>query len=636
MFFFEDTPTPASEESYLKLSDLLGRLKKDVDEATNLKDIAGNIASQFTRIVEETEQLNKQLVAGRTRFQEFSRVINEATPGVVRLGGSYEDVRKTIFQIAEGSRRQVAASAEDVEKLFAAGKLLGTNVKDIVNSFAAAGISYDKIATKLSDSINYVQNIGLNARTVMADVTKNTESLSRFNFQNGVQGLTKMAAQASMMRLDMSKTFEFAEGVLDPEKAVETAAAFQRLGVSVGNLTDPFQLMNQSINDPSGLQTSIINVTKQFTYFDEQSKSFKINPQGILTLKELAPTIGMSAAELRKTALAAAEMDNKLKKINETGFGLKVSEEDKMLVANIATMGKGGEYEVSIKDEQGYEYQKKLTELQEEDFQRLLEQQKKAPQSIEEIQRAQLNYAEKMYAELKGLKETVVAGALGLPGMGRTMEAGANMFSGIGTALNKTLADVGFQRTLEQAKIEIQTIVSSKRTQEQKDKEIDVIYQKLKKDMLEKGSMYLDRAGVNISQLGDKQTGVMKSFTETIETLLSKAGLGGQTGKKGAGVSTDFGDRYTTDYGIITGTPNPNLPNTNQAFQNLLVGGKTGVTTITVSPTINMPAVTYQPPDGIKTPQELMDVFKKGGQQISEEMAKSIYSAMQTLGLLKK
>lgn len=636
MFFFEDTPTPASEESYLKLSDLLGRLKKDVDEATNLKDIAGNIASQFTRIVEETEQLNKQLVAGRTRFQEFSRVINEATPGVVRLGGSYEDVRKTIFQIAEGSRRQVAASAEDVEKLFAAGKLLGTNVKDIVNNFAAAGISYDKIATKLSDSINYVQNIGLNARTVMADVTKNTESLSRFNFQNGVQGLTKMAAQASMMRLDMSKTFEFAEGVLDPEKAVETAAAFQRLGVSVGNLTDPFQLMNQSINDPSGLQTSIINVTKQFTYFDEQSKSFKINPQGILTLKELAPTIGMTATELRKTALAAAEMDNKLKKINETGFGLKVSEEDKMLVANIATMGKGGEYEVSIKDEQGYEYQKKLTELQEEDFQRLLEQQKKAPQSIEEIQRAQLNYAEKMYAELKGLKETVVAGALGLPGMGRTMEAGANMFSGIGTALNKTLADVGFQRTLEQAKIEIQTIVSSKRTQEQKDKEIDVIYQKLKKDMLEKGSMYLDRAGVNISQLGDKQTGVMKSFTETIETLLSKAGLGGQTGKKGAGVSTDFGDRYTTDYGIITGTPNPNLPNTNQAFQNLLVGGKTGVTTITVSPTINMPAVTYQPPDGIKTPQELMDVFKKGGQQISEEMAKSIYSAMQTLGLLKK
>jgi len=636
MFFFDESTTPASEESYLKLSDLLGRLKKDVDEATNLKDIAGNIASQFTRIVEETEQLNKQLVAGRTRFQEFSRVINEATPGVVRLGGSYEDVRKTIFQIAEGSRRQVAASAEDVEKLFAAGKLLGTNVKDIVNNFAAAGISYDKIATKLSDSINYVQNIGLNARTVMADVTKNTESLSRFNFQNGVQGLTKMAAQASMMRLDMSKTFEFAEGVLDPEKAVETAAAFQRLGVSVGNLTDPFQLMNQSINDPSGLQTSIINVTKQFTYFDEQSKSFKINPQGILTLKELAPTIGMTATELRKTALAAAEMDNKLKKINETGFGLKVSEEDKMLVANIATMGKGGEYEVSIKDEQGYEYQKKLTELQEEDFQRLLEQQKKAPQSIEEIQRAQLNYAEKMYAELKGLKETVVAGALGLPGMGRTMEAGANMFSGIGTALNKTLADVGFQRTLEQAKIEIQTIVSSKRTQEQKDKEIDVIYQKLKKDMLEKGSMYLDRAGVNISQLGDKQTGVMKSFTETIETLLSKAGLGGQTGKKGAGVSTDFGDRYTTDYGIITGTPNPNLPNTNQAFQNLLVGGKTGVTTITVSPTINMPAVTYQPPDGIKTPQELMDVFKKGGQQISEEMAKSIYSAMQTLGLLKK
>ena len=101
-----------------------------------------------------------------------------------------------------------------------------------------------------------------------------------------------------MLRFDMKETFELADKVLDPDKAIEVASAFQRLGVSAGNLTDPFMLMNQSINDPSGLQDSLINVAKQFTYFDEQTKSFKISPQGILTLREMEQQTGVSATDM--------------------------------------------------------------------------------------------------------------------------------------------------------------------------------------------------------------------------------------------------------------------------------------------------------------------------------------------------
>jgi hypothetical protein len=113
-------------------------------------------------------------------------------------------------------------------------------------------------------------------------------------------GLAKMAAQASMLRFDMRETFTLADKVLDPAGAIDVAAAFQRLGVSVGNLADPFQLMNQSINDPSGLQTSLVEVAKSFTYFDEKTKSFKINPQGVLTLREMGEQTGVSAKEMMK------------------------------------------------------------------------------------------------------------------------------------------------------------------------------------------------------------------------------------------------------------------------------------------------------------------------------------------------
>ena len=74
--------------------------------------------------------------------------------------------------------------------------------------------------------------------------------MNRFNFQDGVMGLTKMAAQASMLRFDMSKTADFADKVMNPQGAIEMASAFQRLGVMAGDLVDPFVLMDKSINDP--------------------------------------------------------------------------------------------------------------------------------------------------------------------------------------------------------------------------------------------------------------------------------------------------------------------------------------------------------------------------------------------------
>jgi len=125
-----------------------------------------------------------------------------------------------------------------------------------------------------------------------------------------------------MLRFDMNQTFQLAEKVLSPEGAIQVASAFQRLGVSVGNLVDPFQLMNQSINDPSGLQDSLAQMTKQFSYFDEETKTFKINPQGVLTINEIANQTQMSAKELREMSLAALELDRRLSAVSAAGLSI--------------------------------------------------------------------------------------------------------------------------------------------------------------------------------------------------------------------------------------------------------------------------------------------------------------------------
>jgi hypothetical protein len=360
---------------------------------------------------EEAEKLNNAFLQGRSRLDEMDDAVSRAAAGVIRLGGSISEVSATMASIAEGSRRNVIATEEQVSELYAAARILETNAGSLVEKFAEAGYETSQIGTNLADSINYVQSVGLNAKDVMGDVTQNMSLMNKFNFSDGVQGLTKMAAQASMLRFDMSATKDFAEKVMDPEEAIKTAAGLQRLGVAFGQLGDPFAMMNDSLTNPGALQDSLIKATKQFVELDAKTGAFKINPQGLLTLREMAKETGISYDQLTKSALAAADFDKRISAISPSLQFEK--EEDKQFLANMATM-KGGEYVVQLKDDEtGIIQQKKLSEITSDELRALREQQENAPKTIEEIQLSQLNEVQRMRASLDA---NIAKGTFGIAG----------------------------------------------------------------------------------------------------------------------------------------------------------------------------------------------------------------------------
>jgi len=338
-------------------------------------------------------EINKYFGQSRQRIEEISLAVADAIPRIERLGGSQADAITTIKEIADGSRKNIIASTEDVEKLYSVSQLMGRSVADIVDKFTDVGVGFTQVGKQLESSVKYIQSVGANVEQVMSTVVSKTDSLNRFQFEGGVQGLTKMAAQASLLRFDMQQTFNLADKVLDPDKAVEVASAFQRMGVSVGNLVDPFQLMNQSINDPQGLQTSLAEVAKQFTYFDEKTKTFKINPDGVLKLRQLGPEIGVSADEMMKLGLAAKEVDTIFSQIKPN---IDIPEEDKTYLSSIAKMGEGGEYTVSMDGKD-----RKISELTKDEITNLIEVQKKAPKTSEDILRSQLSLTTLIQADVK-------------------------------------------------------------------------------------------------------------------------------------------------------------------------------------------------------------------------------------------
>jgi hypothetical protein len=380
---------------------------------------------EFINAADEMKQAANELVGSfalsRARVGEMMSAISEATPRMKRLGADFTKTLSVMGEIASATGKNTLASADSVAKLYATTKVIGGDVKGIVNSFTDAGIQFGVVGEQLEESVVMVRDLGLNAKEVMGQVVDNTSKLNRFNFDGGVQGLTKMAARASQLRFDMGEAFSLAEDAMNPERAVELASSFQRLGVSVGTLADPFALMNASINDPGALQESLVNATKQFTYFDEKTKSFKINPQGMLTLRQMAKETGMSYENLSKSGLAAAELDKRLSQISPS-LNFK-DESDKQFLTNLSEMDASGNYVVKIRDDQGIDSTKKLSEVTQTEFDKLIKAQKEQPQSMEDIARASMKTGDVVANDVSAIKQAVVRGAVSTSFVKDNMEA---------------------------------------------------------------------------------------------------------------------------------------------------------------------------------------------------------------------
>jgi hypothetical protein len=422
--FFQESPTASGTGASKPESFDINDVRISLDKVSN------QIIGTFTQ--------------GRERVFEFQRAITDSLPAVRSLGGDVKDVGKIIQEVGVAARRNVVASEDEIKSLFAASEVLGLSSQQIADSFLNVGVGLDQMSEKLNDSIDYVRGIGGNARQVMQDVQKNMDQMNRYQFEGGVIGLTKMAAQASMLRFDMSNTFAMAEKVLSPEGAIEVASAFQRLGVAAGNLVDPFALMNASINDPGALQDSLAEVSKQYTYFDEKSKTYKMNPQGVLILREMEQAANLSAGSLSKMGLAAAELDDRLAAVNSAGLSI-VNEEDKQYLANIAKM-EGGSYKVTLEDGTKEE----LSKLTQPQFDKLIEQQKTGPKTVEELQRAQLTVDEIMQSDIAAIKYAVLGGVLTDENIQDLLEGTRTIADITGEQFNKAITTQGMRKFSEE------------------------------------------------------------------------------------------------------------------------------------------------------------------------------------------
>jgi hypothetical protein len=389
-----------------------------------------NTGSDKNPKLSATEQFSKSIESLKTNF-DFSDVLNqillidEAAQSVAKsfgvskefskdikiqfagarkeinlMGGTLEDIVKIQLSNNEALGRNVILQSETIEKIFATTKVTGQESKTLISNFKDVGISAFDLVEKMKKVVDTAKDSGVNAQVVSAKVVENLSALNRFSFQGGVDGLAKMAAQATGLRIDMKTTLDFADKVFDPEGAIETAAALQRLGVTQSELLDPLRLLDLSRNNPEELQNQLAQMMKQFTILNEAG-NFEIMKGAKARIREISKELGISYEELTKMAIGSSELEHKLSKIKfpDNAF----TEQQEMMIANMAEM-KGGEYKLTIDGKElGLEEGIKKLSEDKKLLEKFTEKSGKEQMTMEEYAKSQLSVSEKTLGVLNSI-----------------------------------------------------------------------------------------------------------------------------------------------------------------------------------------------------------------------------------------
>jgi sugar-specific transcriptional regulator TrmB len=415
----EQTKSFSSEfdKANQRVSGSLGEWTLDIKQFSNSVENAigdfGKALSPFDlkpfQVLDERATIiQKTFGTTKARLEEFKQTIADTTPELIKMGLTEEEALSNVKDLMSGLGTAASLGTEAITEISAASELSGVGVKELASSFREVGVSIYDVGDQMKEVTDYARSVGVSVAGVSAKVVGNLDKMNLYNFDNGIKGLAKMAATSERMGISMEQVFNFAEKIYDPEGAIEMAAGLQRLGVTASGLLDPLRAMDLAANDPEGLQKEILNVTKEFTKFNEANGKFEIMPGSKRRLREIAKEMGIPAEELASMSIKAADFDMKMKQIQFPS--LATDQETKEMIAGMAQL-KDGKAVINVKNEQtGKVELKQVDQLTATDLESLKKSQEESGLTIEEIARRQLSVSEQIAANTAGFIKTVEFG----------------------------------------------------------------------------------------------------------------------------------------------------------------------------------------------------------------------------------
>jgi predicted regulator of amino acid metabolism with ACT domain len=344
---YTDPFATGSSGTDVQVSNFSGKL----NEAFNSAFDQTRVENFFLTLESKATKLNTTLGQGlRNGVVEFQQEIYKVYEEGIQYGIAFEDAGKYLEGVQSSMGRMIPTSAEMTKNALVFGKAIGEtpeNVAKLIGGMTQYGITQSKSIAIMNKVAATAKASGVDAKVLTKTVSDNIQKAQIYGFKNGVEGLTKMAAQAQRVGLSLDTAQKTANLILNggPEKAVQMASELQALGGNIGALGDPFQLIHMSMYDMEGLQDQIIKASSAAVDFNETTGEFKIGGEEMLRLRQQADILGLTYEDVAKGAINARKEQEIMSKGIDFG-GL--TEEQRGLVSSLAEIGPGGKVSIDL------------------------------------------------------------------------------------------------------------------------------------------------------------------------------------------------------------------------------------------------------------------------------------------------
>lgn len=375
----------------------------------DVKTAYDNLSKNLLAFEETTMALNRTMGGFADKSGELQRNLEGAYLENLKLGATFKDAAETAQGMAQEMGRMVNPSKEVLSNAIAfskAASMTNTETGKMIVQFQEYGGDQKEAITTMSKLGVSARKSGLDAKSFTTEVAKNLKQASLYGFKGGIKDIEEMVKKTKLLGTSMEKLGikGAAENLLDPEKAMETAANIQMIGGNIGALGDPFQLMYMGQKDMKKLTDEVLNMTKATFTFDKATGAFTQTTEDMYAMKAQAQALGISYDDAAQAAKELAKVDF-IK--SSTRLADKITDEDTQnLVAGLAQISKDGTVNIDLPG-----LDKKFSSLDEalddQEFQdALIKYQEDAGKSDKDLALEQMSIAEKQLAtenEIKNL-----------------------------------------------------------------------------------------------------------------------------------------------------------------------------------------------------------------------------------------
>jgi|TARA_R110002020_G_scaffold196775_2_gene397757 hypothetical protein len=321
-------------DSQAKMEALLSLTNRALEkEGTIRKDVVKNLGLQG--------QMQKT-------FQEN---IADAAILAADAGINFEETLKAVVTLSEVIGRNLSISDDTMARLAMFGKAteLGADgTARIVQGFDKMGLGVDAALDKGMEMRDVAVGMGLNVGKFMRTVADNMNTINAYNFKDGVQGFTRMAAQAQRLGFGIDKVKNLMDKVIDPEGAIGLAANLQVIGGAVGDLADPFKLMYMATSDLEGLQDAMIRAGESAIMFNEETGEMGISPTEMRRMRAMAEQLGISYEDYVTSVKMAKQETIAMSQMNLAAFAGSEDAEQLQQFAASMSQFKDGKYQIEL------------------------------------------------------------------------------------------------------------------------------------------------------------------------------------------------------------------------------------------------------------------------------------------------